>query len=76
MRTLLLILSLGGLLLGAVAFGAYMWWQLDDVDIGTHGMVALVLGTLFSLALGGGLMALVFYSSRSGHDERQHRPWE
>jgi hypothetical protein len=26
-------------------------------------------GVLFSLIIGGGLMTLVFYSNRSGHDE-------
>lgn len=34
-----------------------------------HGWIALGLGTFFSLLIGCGLMALMFYSSRSGHDE-------
>ena len=34
-----------------------------------HGWIALGLGTFFSLVIGCGLMALMFYSSRSGHDE-------
>ena len=33
------------------------------------GYVALALGVVFSLVLGIGLMALVFYSSRAGYDE-------
>jgi hypothetical protein len=33
------------------------------------GYVALVLGVVFSLVVGAGLMALVFYSSRKGYDE-------
>jgi len=37
--------------------------------MGKHGWIALVLGTFFSLGIGGGLMALMFFSSRSGHDE-------
>jgi hypothetical protein len=36
----------------------------------THGWIALILGTLLSLALGGGLMALVFHSARKGYDDR------
>ncbi len=32
--------------------------------------VAMVLGVLFSIVIGAGLMALVFYSSRRGYDER------
>jgi hypothetical protein len=35
----------------------------------THGWIALGLGTFFSLLIGCGLMALMFFSSRSGHDE-------
>jgi hypothetical protein len=35
-----------------------------------HGWIALTLGTLLSLAVGGGLMALVFYSARKGYDDR------
>jgi len=34
-----------------------------------HGWIALGLGTFFSLFIGCGLMALMFFSSRSGHDE-------
>jgi hypothetical protein len=34
-----------------------------------HGWIALGLGTVFSLVIGCGLMALMFFSSRSGHDE-------
>lgn len=76
MRILVLVLSLLGLLVLAVAGGAYLWWSMADVEIGVHGLIALILGAVFSLILGGGLMALVFYSSRHGHDDRQHRPWD
>jgi hypothetical protein len=34
-----------------------------------HGWIAMGLGTFFSLLIGCGLMALMFFSSRSGHDE-------
>lgn len=34
-----------------------------------HGWIALGLGTFFSRLIGCGLMALMFCSSRSGHDE-------
>ena len=33
------------------------------------GWFAIAGGVLFSLAVGGGLMALVFYSSRHGYDD-------
>ena len=31
-------------------------------------MIALILGVVFSMLLGGGLMALVFWSNRKGYD--------
>ena len=36
-------------------------------------IIALTLGVLFSLALGIGLMFLVFYSNRRGHDDEVGR---
>jgi len=35
-----------------------------------HGWIALILCTIFSLGLGGGLMALVFHSAHKGYDDR------
>ena len=69
MKTVLLILSLGGLL-AVVAVGAwYGWTSLDGVAITRAGIFAMVLGIVFAAALGGGLMFLVFYSSRHGYDD-------
>ena len=76
MRTVILVLALAVLLIVAVATAAYLWWSLAEVAIGIHGLIALVLGALISLGLGGGLMALVFYSHRRGFDDRQNRPDE
>lgn len=75
MRTAMLILALFGILAIAIAAGVYLWWSMAEVDIGIHGLIALVLGAIFSLGLGGGLMALVFYSHRKGYDDRQQDPW-
>jgi hypothetical protein len=41
--------------------------------VSTAGMLAMTLGVLFTLAVGGGLMALIFYSSRRGYDEQTAR---
>jgi len=41
--------------------------------VSTAGTVAMTLGVLFTLAIGGGLMALIFYSSRRGYDETAAR---
>lgn len=60
------------MLLLALAGAAWILAGLDSVSIGVHGWIALVLGVIFSLAVGGGLMALVFISSRRGHDEKVH----
>ena len=74
MKAVLLAVALGSILLLAVILGLRTWIGMADVEIGFHGMAALVLGVVLSLALGIGLMALVFYSSRAGHDERAHEP--
>src|SRR5882672_5592948 len=57
-------------LLVATDFVAYLGWTLaDGVEVSAAGYVAMAVGVLFSLIIGCGLMALVFYSSRSGYDE-------
>lgn len=67
MKVFLLTLSLGGIL-AVVMFGTLTNWDASAMSI--HGWVALFLGTFVSLAVGGGLMALVFYSARKGYDDR------
>lgn len=67
MQVFLLTLVLGGLL-AAVMFGVLTGWDASAMSI--HGWIALGLGTFVSLALGGGLMALVFHSARKGYDDR------
>ena len=69
MKVFLLTLSLGGIL-AAVMFGVLTDWDASAMSI--HGWIALGLGTFLSLAVGGGLMALVFYSARKGYDDRVH----
>jgi hypothetical protein len=46
-----------------------IWTGMADTTLGVHGWIALGLGVFFTLAIGGGLMALVFYSSRHGYDD-------
>jgi hypothetical protein len=51
----------------------YLVWAqsaLSDVELGLHGWVALILGIVATLALGLGLMRLVYLSNRRGYDER------
>jgi hypothetical protein len=54
-------------------FGASMWWAFGAWEsvpdrMTTNGFVAMVLGVIFTIALGAGLMALVFWSHRKGYD--------
>jgi len=67
MKVFLLTLTLGSLL-AVVMFGVLTNWDASAMSI--HGWIALTLGTLLSLAVGGGLMALVFHSARKGYDDR------
>ena len=57
-------------LLGASLFYAYgIWTALGVADMPTWMYVAMAGGVVFSLLVGGGLMGLVFYSSRAGYDD-------
>jgi len=57
-------------LLGATSLVAYLGWILaGGAEVTTAGYVSMALGVILSLAVGFGLMGLVFYSSRSGYDE-------
>lgn len=59
----------------AVAVAIANWSGIGDTGIGLNGWIALVLGVLATLALGIGLMTLVFVSNRRGYDEppRDHK---
>ena len=66
-KVFLLTISLGGIL-AAVMFGFLSDW--DPSYMSVHGWIALMLCTVGTLALGGGLMALVFHSANKGYDDR------
>jgi uncharacterized integral membrane protein len=63
-----ILIILVGILLGTGYFVLAVW-NATDVAMDRHGWTALILGTVFSLVIGCGLMALMFFSSRSGYDE-------
>ena len=75
-KTIILIVALVVMLGAATAFSWHVWTSVgaDASDSGGqamngNGMAALIIGGIGTLALGGGLMALVFYSSRRGYDD-------
>ncbi len=72
MRSLYILVPLFALLAAAVWFAGSSWVHLGGGEIPpipVWGWVAIAGGILFSLGIGVGLMALMFYSSRHGYDE-------
>lgn len=67
MKTALLVLVLGGIL-AAVLYVVLRDWDASAMSV--HGWIALAAGSVLSILVGGGLMALVFYSARKGYDDR------
>lgn len=57
-----------GLLAFAVWYGVAGWYALGDVKMSAFGWFALIAGSLITVVIGAGLMALVFYSSRHDMD--------
>lgn len=66
----LAVAALLALLAASLYYAFGLWTAVEAPDMPAAIYVALVMGVLFSVVIGGGLMALMFYSSRSGHDER------
>jgi hypothetical protein len=69
MRKFAILIPLVVLLAVAVWFATYTWNSIEGPPLPTGGYVAMWLGIIFSIVVGCGLMALVFYSSRRGYDE-------
>jgi CHASE3 domain sensor protein len=63
------------LVISFIAIGAVSYWGLtvliatQGVDLSFHGKIAMGLGIAFTMLVGFGLMSLLFYSNRAGHDE-------
>jgi hypothetical protein len=60
------------LLLAASTYVVYEGWTAHSggIEMPDWGYAMLGVGVMFGLAIGCGLMALAFYSSRRGYDER------
>ena len=63
------IIVLIGFLIGAIAYAVHAWDAMSGVAISPLGWLFMGLGVFFTVAVGGGLMALVFYSSRHHYDQ-------
>jgi hypothetical protein len=61
-----IVIAVLSLLLATAGVIGYLGWTISNADVPMSGYVAMALGVIFSLAVGVGLMALVFNSSRKG----------
>ncbi len=68
--SIILAAALLGILAVASWFAARAWISVQGPPMPTNGYVAMTLGVVFSLLVGFALMALLFYSSRHGYDDR------
>jgi len=68
MKSLWIIVPLFALLIAAFWFAGEAWSRLNEA-VPPYGWFAIGGGIFFSLLIGGGLMALMFYSARHGYDD-------
>ncbi len=69
LATAAIIVPLLVILAAALWLAAGAWVSLGGPPMPAGGYIAMILGIVFSLIIGCGLMALLFYSSRHGYDE-------
>lgn len=65
----LIVIALMALLGGSLFYAYGIWTALGTADMPGWIYLAMAGGVIFSLLVGGGLMALMFYSSRAGYDD-------
>ena len=71
MKNILIYILISSITLLLVTFFAIdLWLQMSDVQISNNGMIALFVGSFFTILLGAGLMTLTFFSSRNGFDDQ------
>ena len=71
--TAALIAALFGILAAAAWLAVRTWMSAQGPPMPAVGYAAMAVGVVLSLLVGFALMALVFYSSRYGYDERASR---
>ena len=71
MKNILIYILISSVALLLVTFFAIdLWFQMSDVEISNNGMIAIFVGSFFTILLGAGLMTLTFFSSRNGFDDQ------
>ena len=71
MKNILIYILISSVTLLLVTFFAIdLWFQMSDVQISNNGMIAIFVGSFFTILLGAGLMTLTFFSSRNGFDDQ------
>jgi hypothetical protein len=68
-----MVAVLFAILVAAGWLASRTWTAISGPPMPLAGYAAMILGIVFSLVIGCGLMALVFYSSRHGYDD-EFRP--
>ena len=71
----LALLVVFGVLIAVALWGAVRSFSTFGGDLGLHGWLALIGGSVLTIALTAGLMWLVFYSARKGYDDAA-APWD
>lgn len=51
------------------AIGAVLWTASGDSEVTIQGEIALAIGVIVTVLLGGGLMTVIFLSDRTGQDQ-------
>jgi hypothetical protein len=69
----LIVIALMAMLFASLWYAYGIWNALESADMPMWMYAAMAGGTIFSLLVGGGLMGLVFYSSRAGYDDEAAR---
>ena len=62
------LIVLLGFLVASIWYAVYAWGAIGLAHMSPFGWFALVAGSVLTITVGGGLMALLFYSSRNGYD--------
>jgi hypothetical protein len=72
-RTWVALALASAVILGVAVVVAELWSGLGQSEISFAGALAMIFGVVVALAMGIGLMALVFISNRRGYDEAARR---